>query len=155
VPGLSETASELESISRHLRRIGEAELVRDLQKAIRDGVSPVQKAIRSGLGDHMPDRYAAELNADLALTTSVRAGDKNPGVSLFGKARGKARKLRNLDAGRLTHPVYGNREVWRTQTDGVTAGFFTGPCEKAAPQVRQAIIAALNDVSERAVRKGP
>jgi hypothetical protein len=155
MPGLSETASELESIARHLRRAGEVELVRDLQKAIRDAVSPVPKAIRAGLDDHMPDRYAAELNADLALTVSVRTGDRNPGVTIFGKARGKARKLANLDAGRLTHPVYGNREVWRTQTDGVVKGWFTGPCEKAAPRVRQAILAALNDVSERAVRKGP
>lgn len=155
MPGLSEAASELESIARHLRLAGQGGLVRDLTKAIRDAVSPVPDDIRARLGDHMPEHYAAELNSDLALTVSVRTADRNPGVTLNGKTRGKARKLANLDAGRLAHPVYGDREVWRTQTDGVTKGFFTGPAESAAPRVRQAIIAALNDVAEKATRKGP
>jgi hypothetical protein len=155
MPGMSETASELESIARHLRRAGQQDLVRSLEKAIRGAASPVRDDIRAQLADHMPEAYAAELNADLALTVSVRTADRNPGVTLNGKAREKARKLRTLDAGVLWHPVYGNREHWRPQTDGVTKGFFTGPAEKAAPRVRQAIEQALNDVAARAVAKGP
>jgi hypothetical protein len=155
MPGMSEAASELESIARHLRRAGEVDLVRELQKAITGAARPVTGDIRAGLRDHMPDRYAETLDADLSLGTSSRLSGNNPGVSIYARARRKARKLRRLDAGLLTHPVYGHRDRWVTQASHVTRGFFTGPAEAAAPRVRAAIEAALTDVAEKAVRKGP
>lgn len=150
-----DTASELESIARHLRFAGQVDLVKSLQRAVTDAASPVKDDIRSALSDYMPKRYAATLGADLKLGTSSRLSGGNPGVSVWGRGGVRGRKLRRLDAGILTHPVFGDRSRWIDQTDGMTRGFFTGPAEKAAPRVREAIIAALNDVSERAVRKGP
>jgi hypothetical protein len=155
--GLAEAASELESIARHLRRAGEFELVRELTSAMRRAVDPVRDEIRAGLKPRLPDRYAEVLDADLRLGISVRANERNPGVSITGTALAKARKLRNLDAGRLTHPVFGDREVWRTQAgtaQGVTPGWFSGPAEAAAPRVRAAIEQALEDVAVKAVSKG-
>jgi len=72
-------------------------------------------------------------------------------VSITGTPTGKTRKLRYLDAGRLTHPVFGDREVWRTQEEpSVQPGWFTGPAEAAGPRVRAGIEKALEDVANRA-----
>jgi hypothetical protein len=155
--GLVEAASELESIARHLRRAGEFELVRELTAAMRRAVDPVRDEIRAGLKPKLPDRYAEALDADLRLGISVRTNERNPGVSITGTPLAKARKLRNLDAGRLTHPVFGDREVWRTQdgtAKGVTPGWFSGPAEAATPRVRAAIEQALEDVAVRATSRG-
>jgi hypothetical protein len=155
---LFEAASELESIARHLRRAGETELVRELTRAMRDAVGSVPDDIRAGLKPKLPDRYAAALDADVRIGISVRTNERNPGVSITGTPLAKARKLRNLDAGRLTHPGPGNdREHWYTQTgtaEGVTPGWFTGPAEAATPQVRAGIERALEDVSNRATSRG-
>ena len=156
--GLVEAASELESIARHLRRAGEGELVRELTRAMRDAVGTVPGDIRAGLRPKLPDVYAATLDADVRIGISVRTNERNPGVSINGTALAKARKLRNLDEGRLTHPGPGNdREHWYTQVgaaQGVEPGWFTGPAEAAAPKVRAAIERALEDVSNRATSKG-
>jgi hypothetical protein len=122
---------------------------------MRDAVVPVQAEIRADLKPRLPDRYAATLDADLRLGTNVRTNERDPGVSITGQALGKARKLRRLDAGLLTHPVFGNREVWRTQAEpSVQPGWFTGPAEAAGPRVRAGIERALEDVAAKAVSKG-
>jgi hypothetical protein len=151
--GLVEAASELESIARHLRRAGETGLVRELTAAMRRGAAPVQDQIRAGLRPHLPDRYAATLDADLRIGVNVRTSERNPGVSVTAQPRGSGgRKLRRLDAGLLTHPVYGDREVWRTQH--VEPGWFTAPAAAAAPQVRAELERALEDVAAKAASKG-
>lgn len=151
--GLDDAASELESIARHLREIGEVDLVRELTRRMRDAAATVPDQVRQGLAPHLPNRYAATLDGDLRIGTSVRTSDRNPGVSLTGTARAKARRLRDLDAGQLSRPLWGNREHWRTQA--VTPGWFTGPAEDATPQVRAGINRALQDIEAKATRKGP
>jgi len=160
--GLRDAAAELEALAFRLRRAGNDELVREITKAMRDAVVPVKDEIRADLKPKLPDRYAAELDADLRLGVNVRTAGSDPGVSITGttllgvgrggvREGGKARKLRDLDAGRLTHPVYGNREVWRTQKlPSVQPGWFTGPAEAAGPRVLAGIEKALGDVANRA-----
>jgi hypothetical protein len=151
VAGLADAAAELEALAFRLRRAGDTDLLREVTRAMRDAVVPVQAEIRAGLAPDLPNRYAATLDADLRLGVNVRTGERDPGVSVTGTARTKARKLRNLDEGRLTHPVYGNREIWRTQEEpSVQPGFFTGPAEAAGPRVRAGIERALEDVAGKA-----
>jgi hypothetical protein len=154
--GLAGAAAELEALAFRLRRAGDVELVREVTKAMRDAAGSVEKDIRADLMPRLPDRYAAELDADLRIGTNVRTNERDPGVSVTGQTvSGRARKLRYLDAGELTHPVYGNREHWVTQTgtaQGVTPSWFTGPAEAGGPRVREAIGKALEDVAGRAVK---
>ncbi len=154
--GLADAAAELEALAFRLRRAGDTELVREVTRAMRDAVDPVQDEIRAGLIPRLPDRYAATLDADLRLGVNVRTNERDPGVAITGQTiSGRARKLRNLDAGRLTHPVFGDRGVWRTQEEpSVQPGWFTGPAEAAGPRVRAEIERALEDVAARATRKG-
>ena len=151
--GLADAAAELEALAFRLRRAGDGDLLREVTKAMRDAVVPVQDEIRAGLRPDLPDRYAATLDADLRLGVNVRTGERDPGVAVTGTARSKARKLRNLDAGRLTHPVYGNRERWETQEEpSVQPGWFTRPAQAGGPRVRSAIERALADVADKAVK---
>jgi hypothetical protein len=64
----------------------------------------------------------------------------------------KKRKLARSDAGILTHPLFGDRDHWYDQH--VTPGWFTRPCEDAAPRVRQEVIDALDNVAANAASKG-
>lgn len=148
--GLADAAAELEALAFRLRRAGDGELVREVTRAMRDAVVPVQDRIREGLKPHLPDVYAAELDGDLRLGTSVRTNERNPGVSITGQATGKTRKLRSLDGGELHHPLWGNREHWYRQE--VTPGWFSGPAQDAGPAVREAIERALEDVAAKAVK---
>jgi hypothetical protein len=154
--GLADAATELEALAFRLRRAGEEELLREVTKAMRDAAAPVPDEIRAGLAPtspKLPDRYAEELDADLRLGVSVRTVGSDPGVSVTGKAVAKTRKLRYLDAGRLTHPLFGDRGPgkWFTQEEpSVQPGWFTGPAEAAGPRVRDGIEKALADVADRA-----
>lgn len=153
--GLGDAAAELQLIARHLRDAGERELVRDLTAAMRQAVAPVGDEIRAGLRPHLPDRYADTLNADLRIRSSVRQS-RDPGVSIVGTPITKKRKLPHLDAGLLTHPLFGDRDHWYTQEEpSVKPGWFTGPAEDAAPQVRAELEKALQDVADRAASKAP
>ncbi len=53
--------------------------------------------------------------------------------------------LRSLDAGRLRHPLYGNRRHWYTQR--VRAGFWTKTMRKEAKTVRKAMLAVADEVA--------
>ena len=91
----------------------------------------------------------------MRLGVNVRTNDRNPGVAITGQARVKTRKLRYLDEGRLTHPLFGDREHWYTQEEpSVQPGFFTGPAEAGGPRVRAGIERALADVAGKAVKGG-
>ncbi len=158
---MADMASELEAIAFRLRRAGQEDLARELTAGMRRGVEPVPGLIRAGLKPHLPDRYAETLDADLDIRIIARnsgGADADAVVSVYAQTRsGKNRALRRIDAGLLRHPVYGNREVWRSQegaAKGVEPGWFTGPCEAAEPQVRAELEKALGDVAAKASGKG-
>jgi hypothetical protein len=154
--GLADAASELEALAFRLRRAGDTEVLAEITKAMRGAVIPVQAEIRAGLDPHLPNRYAAVLDADVRIGTNVRTTGSDPGVSITGTPIAKTRKLRYLDEGRLTHPLFGDRERWYTQREpSVQPGWFTGPAEAAGPRVRDGIEKALADVADKAASKGP
>jgi hypothetical protein len=152
---MADMASELEAAAVRLRRAGQDDLARELTQAMRDAVAPVEYGIRVGLKPRLPDRYAVTLAADLDIKTITRSGSATTDavVSVYAQARTKARKLKRLDAGLLTHPLFGDREHWYTQeglAQGLLPGWFTDPCEAAGPRVRAELEQALKDVGAKA-----
>jgi hypothetical protein len=157
---LAEAAAEFADLAKNLQLVGAGELRRELYRAISDAARPVADEIKSlaNLEDHLPNRYAAVLRQDLTVTTHKQTGT-DPGVTIAARAptlgRG-GRKVAQRDRGVITHPVYGQgpRREWHwaePQTAGMRRGFFTGPCGRAAPQVRKAIIAAVARVERKAI----
>ena len=152
---MADMASELEAAAVRLRRAGQDDLARELAAAMRRGVAPVPDLIRGGLKPHLPDRYAGTLAADLDIRTTTRAGSATTDavVSVYAQSRTGSRKLKRLDAGLLTHPLFGNREHWYTQegaAQGVEPGWFTEPCEAEEARVRAELERALEDVGGKA-----
>jgi hypothetical protein len=148
---LYDGAAQFAELSKNLLLVGNTELRRELFQAVTEATRPIQRDIRAALPDHMPNRYAPVLDADLSLTVS-KTGDA--GVRISAKSRGKARKLRRLEAGTISHPLFGLRHHWFNQTAGMSAGFFTDPIEKDAPVVREAILAAMDRIGLIATGRG-
>jgi hypothetical protein len=147
-------AAEFAELARNLSLVGFTDLRRELDKAVGDAAKPIADEIGNAghLRDDLPDPYADVLSSDLRVSITKRTTGEGAGVSVVAQSRTRARKLRRLDAGALTHPLYGNRRHWFTQA--VTPGFFTGPAERAAPAVREQILQAMRRVADKATGKG-
>jgi len=156
VPGLDAGAGEFRDLARNLRLVGADELRRELYKGIDDAAGPLARGLKdpAHLKPYMPDRYAAVLAADLAVTTSKRTGI-DPGVFIKARGRTKYRHVERIDQGLLRHPVYADtdrpRPEWHWVAQDILAGFFTNPTERAAPAVRREIVAAMHRIAERAL----
>ena len=145
MPTVDHLADELARFADALRRAGQTGMRRQLTAGMKRAAGPVPKAIRDGLKPHLPDRYAEVLDADLRIEIVVRTGQADPAVSVIASPVAKQRKLRQLDAGILKHPVFGDRKRrWPTQQ--VEPGWFTGPARRVAPRAREEIAAALDQM---------
>ena len=149
---MADMATQLEAAAFRLRRAGQDDLARELNAGMRRGVDPVPDKIRAGLGPHLPGAYAAVLDADLAIRTTVRNAGGDAVVTVTASTRG-GRRLKRLDAGVLEHPRWGDRGHWYTQAGadhGMRPGWFTGPCEAEESRVRAELEQALEDVGGKA-----
>lgn len=149
---------QLRQVAARLREAGPdgQGLRRELMKQITEAAKPLVKEIssREHLKPYLPDRYAEVLAGDLTVSAQ-RIFAKDPRVSIRAKAaREHRRKVRWLDQGFINHPVYarGPRRTWNWangQTGGMKPGFFTDPCEKATPQIREKVLEALTETARR------
>src|SRR5262252_9588515 len=91
-------ARDLAELAGNLREIGETGLRRDLLAAIRHAADSIPPAVRRELPERLPDRYAAVLDPDLDMGSSVRTTGTDVGVWEYARPRGrKKRKLPRLD----------------------------------------------------------
>ena len=147
---------QLRVLSARLRAAGtEGQgLRRELFQAVTKAARPLADEIGSAghLMAYMPRRYAGVLAGDLSVTASKSTG-RNPGVSIKARGRVHRRKVVQRDEGRITHPVFarGPRPTWNweTQVEGMRPGFFTDAVEKAAPAVRDQVMAAMDVIGKR------
>jgi hypothetical protein len=149
-------ADDYAALARRLKEAGEGGLARALRKALNDAAAPITREIRDleHLKAYLPDRYALILAADVKVSTLGAGSVRNPGVRIQASGRDHKRKVGRLDSGVISHPVYprGDRRKWKwsnDQTGGMRAGFFTDPCEKSAPQVRDQILKAMHETAAK------
>ena len=147
--------ADFAALARRLKDAGETRLRRELFRAIDDAAKPLAAEISSvaHLEPYLPDQYAAVLASDLAVTVYKLTGI-NPGIRIAAKGRVKKRKVQLLDKGFINHPVFarGKRKTWNWsngQTAGMKAGFFTDPCDRSGPMVRDAVLKAMHDVASK------
>jgi len=155
---MADAATEFAALAYALREAGEKGLKRELDKALNDAARPVAKVIGNvgHLKDYMPDAYAGILAPDLRVSVRKRSTGENPGVTIAasaptagGRPSRRGRNIPRLNRGVLAHPLFGDRERWFYQADGVTAGFFDRPVEEARPAVRRQIEQALARVRDK------
>jgi hypothetical protein len=155
MPGSVTGAADFAALSARLKEAGATGLRRELYKAISKAGDDLAAEIASPqhLYPYMPDPYARVLAADLSVKVYKRGG-KDAQVTLRAEGRTHKRKLVQLnDRGILVHPVFGGAIrkdwIWREQFSHVRPGFFTDPVERAAPRIREEILAAMRETARK------
>lgn len=123
-------------------------LRKQLLKEIRQVVKPVLPEIRSHAASILPKRggLAAEVaSAQLAVRTNL--GPKSASVKVVSTSPGR---FRDLNRGRLRHPVFGNREKWVQQS--VWPGWFTDRIEARKPRMQGAVLQAMRQTAHEIER---
>lgn len=140
----------LEQAARALRG-SDKKYRRELFRALNSVAKPLRQKVIDSIGQYMPSGYAPALSKSYSQRTQVKTG-RDPAVRLLGTTRGKVkRRTRRLESGKLSHPVFGNREVWVAQD--VKPGFFSEPIAGEADQVRAEMEKAIVAVHEQIVRE--
>lgn len=113
--------------------------------ALRKVAQPLaDRVIRDGAAV-MPRRGG--LSALVAASKAqVQASASGPRVGVRLRLVAGGASLRNLDAGVVRHPVFGNRQVWKAQA--VPAGAFTDAFEAGAPTVEAEVVRALEGLAD-------
>lgn len=139
-------AESLAELGAKLKKLERGDLRRELLKSIRTAAKPLAEAARtSALGTLPKEGGLNERVASSKITSRTSLSTRSARVRLVS-SMGR-RRLRDIDRGRLRHPVFGNRDVWVTQQ--VTPGWWTKPMEDGAPAVRKAIVRTVDDIGRR------
>lgn len=128
-------AKRLKETDRPMRN----QLLRRVRQAAQEAIPDVQQAARDKLphAGGLADRVAGQ-------TWRVRASYAGRGAQVRIVGLGM-KELTDIDSGRLRHPVFGNRKVWKQQS--VEPGFFSETLQNRAPAIRAEVIRAANDVA--------
>lgn len=138
----------LDLVARVLRDMGDKDLARELYRSLNRATTKLKAEAKDEAGRRLPHRGGLARRVAAAKLSTSRRGGRNPGVSI--RARGMD-QLAGMDAGRVKHPVFGNRDVWVTQS--ITPGWFSDPMKDGADEARDAIENAMDDVAVQVARR--
>ena len=133
------------------RQLKEApkELTLKLRKELRAEAKPTIQDIKSYARAILPARGGlADRVASQSYGLRSSFTTKGVGIKFVGNTR-KVKSLKDIDSGRLRHPLFGSRRHWYQQK--VTPGFFTGPIEDDVPRIRAAMLKAMERTAAEAV----
>jgi hypothetical protein len=144
-----EGTKQLTTLARRLKEAGDGQLRRELLAGIRKSGRKILPDIPQSAYRTLPrrgglaDRVARQ---KFALRTSLSGSSASVRIGATGM-----KELRDINRGRLRHPLFGNRDHWYQQQ--IEPGFFDEPIERRAPDVRREIQQVMNDVA-RKITKG-
>ena len=143
---------DVDALVRRIRTHADAKALR---KELYAGLNRVTKGVRedmkASIGPSLPSRggLAALVMAKASLTTTAAAG-KNAGVRIRVRGRKGGGDIGRMNrTGVVRHPVYGNRNVWVSQTEGVEKDFLDEPFMKSKPEVARGIQRVLADIARK------
>jgi len=141
-----------DDIDRLVRAIRSSADAKSLRRELYAGLNRASKGVRGQMIEVIPAALprrgglAAEFQATTTARTTAKSG-KWAGVSI--KFRSKGHDVRTLTGKRLRHPVFGNRNVWVTQTKGVDPTVFVGKFDEQEPEVLKAVLDVMNEVARK------
>lgn len=139
-------SEDFAKLSRALKEAGRGELRKELNKALRKAAKPLIAKTRDAARTQLPHRGGlANAVAKAPQRVQIRTGATTAGIRIVASG-----PVRGANAGRIRHPVYGNRTVFVEQD--VPGGWFDETLSHSADEVIPAIEAAMNDVIEKVVR---
>ncbi|MFB6950176.1 hypothetical protein ACFCXP_11150 [Streptomyces niveus] len=154
---------QLLTLSRRLRTAGGPRLQQNMARRIRRAAEPLHRDLRSTIarlplrstgrgagkrGGPSPTQRPFRATLAGAVRISVRSGSA-PGARVFIDGALlppdiSAGVLYQLDAGRLRHPVFGNRRRWANQT--TAPGWWGRTVNRHTPRMRAEVARVLDDV---------
>lgn len=138
-------ASDFVRLSKAMKAAGQGELRKELHKALRTSAKPLLPRVRQAARDRFPRKGGLnERVARRPLRIAVRTGQQTGGVSVQAPKTDP-----RLNAGRVWHPVYGQRKPGVVQHVPGAVGFFDDPLRDAAPEIRGDLQAVLRDYKRR------
>lgn len=149
MPTPQQAADDLALLGRRLKT-ADKQLRKDLLKEIRTEGKPTVDDVKASARSSLPQRggLAARV-ASQSYGVRTRMSGRSAGVRIQGTGR-TVRGLRQLDAGTLRHPVFGDRSTWVSQS--VEPGYFTKPIEEDLPRFRKAVEDAMEQTARAIVR---
>lgn len=147
---------EFHKLARRLKKAGEVELSKKLNKTIKEiakTVADEQKAAVKAL----PAKGAKHTGLRSRVAGKVRVQVKTTGSDAGVRIQvDKAGTLGNMPAylniGSWRHPYFGNKKVWFKQE--VPPGWFDKPAEKSGPAARKELLGVMEDVAEKIAHGG-
>ena len=138
----------LSRIARDLKQAGNGDLRKELLAGIRKPVKAAIPDVRTAAATDLPKRgglAARVAKQKYAARTSLSRSEAR--VRLVGSGM---KELDTIDQGRVRHPVWGDRQVWKSQR--VTPGFFSGTLSRKGPAIRQEIDRVMHAVARKIER---
>jgi hypothetical protein len=141
-------ATNLDTVARALRSIGDKDLSRELYRGLNRVTTDLKKDAKDEAVRRLPRRGGLGAKVGASRLSTHRRGGRNPGVIIRAKS---ITQLASIDAGVVKHPVYGNRGVWVTQE--VTGGWFTDPMFAGRDEIVGALDVLLEDLATKAAHR--
>lgn len=143
---------KLAALSKALRKAGERELERELDKGVREPLKGLIPKIAASARRKFPKRggFLRTYEARHKLRVQRRNGGRYPGVRLVDSYPGR---ITRLNQGVLRRPVFADetepREAWEWINQPIPAGFFDEPVDAEKDEIRRSV----EDALERVVRQ--
>jgi hypothetical protein len=141
-------AAELRYVARLVEQQRVAELKKELSKAQRQAFSPLQPAIKTSAAATLPSGYAPVMAR--AVKVSVRRRGLTTTAEVYARGRRSDRDVPTVDAGRLRHPLFGNRKSWHTTR--VRSGFVDRPVKELGERIATESLDALERIGNEITR---
>jgi hypothetical protein len=140
-------AAELRYVARLVERQRVAGLKKELAAAQRRAFAPLLPAIRAEAAT-LPSGYAPTMARTVRL--SVRRRGLETTAEVYARGRRRERDVRSIDAGRLRHPLFGNRGNWYTTR--VRPGFVDRPVKNLGERIATESLDALERIGREITR---
>lgn len=144
---------EFYRLSKRLKEVGgtgKGSLRSEMNAAIRKAAKPLPQAVKKAAADKFPQRGGlAKIMGKRTPRVTTRTGAKTAGVRI----QDRRTDPRMNSEGRVYHPVFGR---WlpnqRPQIVPKTEGYFDETLRDEAPEIRDEVIAVLEDFAARIVK---
>lgn len=157
---------KLHAVSLALRRAGDGDLAKELDRGLRASAGEVEREIAKHTDDYMPKGYEIEFRASIRFKREVRKVYEHrvTVITYAVGAMGHRRKVEELERGDLRAPNWGRwrerrgvnrgkhklRNKWHDQR--IRAHFVTEPATAAAPRVQKHLDAHMAHVADKIER---
>lgn len=133
--------TELPLLAARLKAAGAGGIKLQMVRALRAAAKPVVDDLKVAAAADLPKRGGLNMKvAGQPIKVSVRTTGASAGVSVRAQ-------YTKTNKGSWRHPVFGNTNVWVTQTYGPAKGWFDKTAEKGAPAAQVEMAAVLELVA--------